>query len=96
MPGLLDVWEEVSKIIPANSWLTELRLSEVAQRQDQIVVMTGLSSAAAELVAMVDKSPLFADAALTAPIALDSMEQRERFTLQAKLQQKRQIEKPAP
>jgi hypothetical protein len=39
---------------------------------------------------------LFVDAALTAPIALDSTEQRERFTLQAKLQQKRQIEKPAP
>jgi general secretion pathway protein L len=95
-PGLLDVWEEVSKILPANSWLTELRLAEIAQKQDQLIVMTGLSTAAAELVALVDKSPLFADAALTAPIALDSTEQRERFTLQAKLQQKRQTEEPAP
>jgi len=95
-PGLLDVWEEVSKILPANSWLTELRLTEIAQKQDQLVVMTGLSTAAAELVATVDRSPLFADATLTAPIALDSTEQRERFTLQAKLQPKRQIEKPAP
>jgi general secretion pathway protein L len=95
-PGLLDVWEEVSKILPAHSWLTELRLAEIAQKQDQLVIMTGLSTAAAELVATVDKSPLFVDAALTAPIALDSTEQRERFTLQAKLQQKRQIEKPAP
>jgi general secretion pathway protein L len=58
--------------------------------------MTGLSTAAAELVALVDKSPLFADAALTAPIALDSTQQRERFTLQAKLQQRRRIEKPVP
>jgi general secretion pathway protein L len=95
-PGLLEVWEEVSKILPANSWLTELRLSEIAQKQDELVVMTGLSTAAAELVALVDKSPLFADAALTAPIAMDSVEKRERFTLQAKLPQKRQIEKPAP
>jgi general secretion pathway protein L len=95
-PGLLEVWEEVSRILPLNSWLTELRLSEVAQRQDQQVVMTGLSTAAADLVALIDKSPLFADAALTAPIALDSIEQRERFTLQVKLRQKRQIEKPAP
>jgi general secretion pathway protein L len=95
-PGLLEVWEEVSRILPLDSWLTELRLSEIAQRQDQLVVMTGLSTAAADLVALVDKSPMFADAALTAPIALDSIEQRERFTLQAKLQQKRQIEKPAP
>jgi general secretion pathway protein L len=93
-PGLLDVWEEVSRVLPANSWLTELRLSEIGQRQDQLVVMTGLSTGAAELVAIVDKSPLFADAALTAPIALDSMEQRERFTLQVKLQKKRP--RPAP
>jgi general secretion pathway protein L len=95
-PGLLEVWEEVSRILPLDSWLTELRLSEIAQRQDQLVVMTGLSTAAANLVALIDKSPMFGDAALTAPIALDSVEQRERFTLQAKLQQKRQIEKPEP
>jgi general secretion pathway protein L len=95
-PGLLEVWEEVSRILPLDSWLTELRLAEIAQRQDQLVVITGLSTAAADLVAIVDKSSLFADAALAAPIALDSIEQRERFTLQAKLRQKRQIEKPAP
>jgi general secretion pathway protein L len=95
-PGLLEVWEEVSRLLPLNSWLTELRLSEVGQRQDQLVVMTGLSTAAADLVPLIDKSPIFADAALTAPIALDSIEQRERFTLQAKLQQKRQVEKLAP
>jgi general secretion pathway protein L len=58
--------------------------------------MTGLSSGAADLVALVDKSPLFADAALTAPIAQDSTEQRERFTLQARLLRKHQTEKPAP
>jgi general secretion pathway protein L len=94
--GLLEVWEEVSKVLPANSWLTELRLSEIAQRQDQIVVMTGLSTAAADLVPLVDKSPLFAEAALTAPIAMDSTEQRERFTLQTRLLQKRQIGTQAP
>lgn len=86
--GLLDVWEEASRILPLHSWLIELRLSEVAQRQDRLIGMTGLSTAAADLVALVDKSPLFADAALTAPIALDSVEQRERFTLQARLQTK--------
>jgi general secretion pathway protein L len=94
--GLLDVWEEASRILPLDSWLTELRLSEAAQKQDRVVVMTGLSTAAADLVALVDKSPLFADAALTAPIALDSAEQRDRFTLQARLQQKRHIENAAP
>jgi general secretion pathway protein L len=92
--GLLDVWEEVSRILPADSWLTELRLSEIAQKQDQTVTMTGLSSGAAELVALVDKSPLFTDAALTAPIALDPKEQRERFTLQARLVRNRREAPP--
>lgn len=59
MPGLLDIWEEVSRILPLDSWLTELRLSEVGQRQDQLVVMTGLSTAAADLVPLLDKSPIF-------------------------------------
>ncbi len=94
--SLLDVWEEASHILPANSWLTELRLSEVAQGEKQLVIMTGLSAAAAELVALVDKSPLFADAALTAPIALDSVEKRERFTLQARLLPKHQSERLPP
>lgn len=87
VPGVLHVWEELSAILPDSSWLTELRLSEIAQKPGYLVVMTGFSTAAADLVALVDKSPLFADATLTAPIALDPTEQRERFTLQAKLQQ---------
>jgi general secretion pathway protein L len=36
-------------------------------------------------VGLVDRSTLFADASLTAPIALDPLEERERFALQAKL-----------
>jgi len=96
IPGLLAVWEETSAILPADSWLTELRLSEIPQKTDHLVAMTGFSTAAADLVSLVDKSPLFADAALTAPISLDPTEQRERFTLQAKLLQKRQNGKPGP
>ena len=83
-------------MLPADSWLTELRVSEIAHKPEQLVAMTGFSSSAADLVALVDKSPLFADAALTAPIALDQTEQRERFALQARLLQKRGNGKPAP
>lgn len=96
IPGMLDVWEEISSILPDSCWLTELRLSEIAQKPGYVVVMTGFSTAAADLVALVDKSPLFADATLTAPIALDPTEQRERFTLQARVQQKARDGRPAP
>lgn len=90
-PGLLDAWEEATRILPAHSWLTELRLSETPQ--DQQIGMTGFSAAATSLVGLIDQSPLFTDAALTAPVALDPVEQRERFALQAKLRTRQPIRK---
>lgn len=80
-PSLLDVWAEVTHVLPSGSWLTELRVSEVADSRQ--VVMTGLSAAAAALVPLVDRSTLFINASLIAPISLDAAEQRERFSIQA-------------
>ncbi|MBV8755025.1 MAG: PilN domain-containing protein [Hyphomicrobiales bacterium] len=82
-PGLLDAWEEASRVLPSHSWLTELRLSETSDKRQ--ISMTGFSVAAASLVGMIDQSPFFTDTALTAPIALDTVEQREHFALQARL-----------
>jgi general secretion pathway protein L len=82
-PGLLEAWEEATRVLPAHSWLTELRLSETPDKRQ--ISMTGFSAAAASLVGMVDQSPYFTDTALTSPISLDPVEQRERFALQAKL-----------
>ena len=85
MPGLLDVWEETTRVLPSHSWLTELRLTEVPEKNDQLVAMTGFSAEATNLVGLIDRSPMFADASLTSPVALDPIEGRERFALQAKL-----------
>jgi general secretion pathway protein L len=87
-PGMLDAWEEATRVLPSHSWLIELRLSESSDKRQ--ISMSGFSTAAASLVGMIDQSPYFTDTALTSPIALDSVEQRERFTLQAKLK------RPAP
>jgi general secretion pathway protein L len=94
-PGLLDIWEEITRILPVHSWLIELRLSEAQDKQDQLVAMTGFSAAGSSLVAVVDRSPLFFDASLTAPIAVDSVEQRERFALQAKIKSRDSIKAAA-
>jgi len=88
-PGLLDAWEEASRVLPSHSWLTEMRLSENSDKRQ--ISMTGFSSAAASLVGMIDQSPFFTDTALTAPIALDPVEQRERFALQARLKRPQAI-----
>jgi general secretion pathway protein L len=84
-PGLVDVWEETTRILPLHSWLTELRLTEGAGKREQQVTMTGFSSAAPSLVGIIDGSRLFFDAALTSPVSFDATEGRERFALQAKV-----------
>jgi general secretion pathway protein L len=47
--------------------------------------MTGLSAAAASLIRLLDRSPVFTEASLVGPIAVDPSEGKERFILQAKL-----------
>jgi general secretion pathway protein L len=84
-PGLIDLWEEVTRVLPSHSWLTEFRLVETADKHEEQVAILGFSNAAPGLVGIIDGSPLFFDAALTAPIAFDATEGRERFALQAKV-----------
>ena len=85
VPGLLDLWEEATRLLPGNSWLTELRITEVPEKNEQLVAMNGFSASATDLVKLIDRSPLLADASLTAPVAVDPVEGRERFALQAKV-----------
>ncbi|MGY3449873.1 PilN domain-containing protein [Bradyrhizobium sp. USDA 4353] len=85
VPGLIDVWDEASRILPKHSWLTELRLIEGADPRSAAVVMTGFSAAAPTLINTLGGSRLFVDAALTSPVALDPIESRERFSIQARI-----------
>ncbi|MGJ4973122.1 PilN domain-containing protein [Bradyrhizobium sp. HKCCYLRH1073] len=85
VPGLIDVWDEASRILPKHSWLTELRLVEGANPRSTSVTMTGFSAAAPSLINMLGGSRLFVDAALTSPVAMDPIENRERFSLQARI-----------
>jgi general secretion pathway protein L len=83
--GLLDVWEELSRILPDTAWVQELRLTKAPNGNDFRVTVSGLSSAAANLVEVLDRSPILSEVALTAPISLDPIEKRERFVLEAKV-----------
>jgi general secretion pathway protein L len=84
-PGLLEIWEETTRILPPHSWLTDFRLSEVPDGRGALINLTGLSNAAPSLVGVFDRSPTFFDAVLTAPVSIDPAEGRERFALQAKV-----------
>ncbi|HET9715100.1 MAG TPA: PilN domain-containing protein [Pseudolabrys sp.] len=84
-PFFIDVWEEATRILPSNTWLTELRFVESPDKRSQQITMTGFSAAAPGLISILNKSSLFSDAALTAPVFLDPVEKVERFTLQTKV-----------
>jgi general secretion pathway protein L len=82
-PGLLDIWEEATRMLPSHTWLSELRLSETPDGRH--VVMTGFSAAAASLVGLLDRSPLFGEASLAGSISIDQAEKKERFIIQVKV-----------
>ena len=84
-PGLIDLWEETTRVLPPHSWLTEFRLDQTVGKREEQITISGFSSAAPSLVGIVDSSPLFFDAALISPIAFDATEGRERFALQVKV-----------
>jgi general secretion pathway protein L len=84
-PSLTEIWNEATRVLPLHSWLTELRFSENSDGQSKLLTINGFSTAATSLVGIFDASPLFIDAALTAPIAIDQTEGRERFAMQIKI-----------
>jgi general secretion pathway protein L len=72
-----DLWRETSRLLPDHSWATDWRF------QNGMVSMAGYSATATELVGLFDKSPLFTQASLNAPITFDAASGRERFSLVA-------------
>ena len=83
-PALADIWEEISRLLPDSANLEELRLSE-ARAGERVVDLSGFAESAVGLPALFDRSRLFSDAALTAPITPDVREKREMFALQMKV-----------
>jgi general secretion pathway protein L len=95
VPGMIDLWEETTRVLPPHSWLTEFRLAETTGKREQQVTLVGFSNAAPSLVGIIDGSRLFFDAALTSPVAFDATEGRERFALQAKVRLPEMLEEAA-
>lgn len=83
--SVLDVWEEVSRLLPDHSWVQELRFLKPQDGSDYKLTLSGLSASAAKLVEVLDQSPRFSDVKLTAPISADPVEKRERFVLEAQI-----------
>jgi general secretion pathway protein L len=73
--GVLEVWDELSRILPDHTFLTEARIV------DGKVTISGFSADAAGLVRSIDQSTLFTGATLVAAITPDANERKDRFSL---------------
>lgn len=83
-PTFVELWAEVSRILPDGAFASELRLSE-RREGGRSMELIGFAESAASLPALFDRSSLFSDAKLTAPITPDPTEKRESFSLQANI-----------
>jgi general secretion pathway protein L len=77
---LARIWEEMTRVIPDNSWLSDLSINE------SNVTITGLSHSAAGLIAALEASPLFRGPTFTAPVVKAPGMDAERFTIEMDLE----------
>jgi general secretion pathway protein L len=77
--GILEIWDELSRVLPDHTFLTETRVA------DGSVTLSGFSADAARLVRIIDQSPLFSGATLAAAITPDATEHKDRFSISFKV-----------
>jgi general secretion pathway protein L len=77
---MVQIWEELSRVIPDNAWVSDLSINGGKVR------VTGFSQSAAGLIAALDASPLFRSPTFSAPVVKAPDMYRERFTIDMELQ----------
>lgn len=78
-PMVVEIIEEISKILPLSAYVQKIRLSENEVR------LTGYAASASSLVRLISSSEMFESASFFSPVTLDPGSKKERFELQIKL-----------
>lgn len=76
---MTTVLEEITRILPDTAWVTDLRI------ESDIVDISGLAKSGASLIPLFERSTIFGEAALTAPVTFDQREDKERFSLRVRI-----------
>jgi len=77
----IEVLEEISRLLPDTVWLSDFRM------EGETLDISGLAKSGAALPPLFERSAIFADASLTAPLTLDPREDKERFSLRVRIRQ---------
>jgi len=78
------ILDELARALPDSVWVTELR------RDGDTLDISGLAKSGASLPSLFERSPLFSDATMTAPLTLDPQEDKERFSLRVRIRRQDQ------
>ena len=70
---------DLTRLVPDTAWVNDLRLD------GNNLDFTGLAASAANLVRSLERSTTFVDATMTSPLTFDQREDKERFSLRARL-----------
>lgn len=76
-PVLVNVLQEATRILPDHTWLERLQI------EDQQVTMLGETPSAAEIIGIIDASPLLNAPSFVSPITTNSNTSKERFNIEA-------------
>ena len=77
-PATVDIIEELTRLLPDGVSLSDLKID------GDTVEISGFAKPAASVIPILERSEMFKDAALTAPVTFDSTENKERFSLRLK------------
>ncbi len=87
-PVLLDMLEELSRVIPDNTWLNGL------QYKDKRIVIQGQSPSASSLIELIEASKYFKNTSFVSPVTKDTGSGLERFQIASDVINGRFSEKP--
>lgn len=89
-PVLVDMLEELSRVIPDNTWLNGL------QYKDRRFVIQGQSPSASSLIEVIEASPYFKNTSFVSPVTKDTASGLERFQIASDVLNGRFSEKSTP
>ncbi|MEM7426935.1 MAG: PilN domain-containing protein [Pseudomonadota bacterium] len=79
---LIRTWSELTRVLPDTAFIEEVRVEP-----DKITI-GGLAESAAELIGLIEGSPLFSGARFASQTLTDSQSDKERFNITFKLEEK--------
>ena len=78
-PGLIDIWQELTKTLPRSAWINALAI------EDRTLRIAGSAKSAAELIRLLDASAVLSLVRFSSPVVTNRASNEERFQIEARI-----------